>query len=128
MYQLKVKHPACAMISADYSQQEPRLTSFVSNDPTLIKAFQEGKDVYATLSSISFKRPYEECLEFNPKTHEYQPEGKALRNKGKVLNLGRPRGCTPCRKCYAPLVEALVYRLLSVNFVNCITHRCANNV
>lgn len=80
--------PGYVLVSADYGQQEPRLTAFISQDATLIKAFQEGRDVYATLSSISFKRPYEECLEFHPATHEYQPEGKKLRGYGKVLNLG----------------------------------------
>ena len=87
-WKLHVITPPCVLISSDYSQQEPRLTAFVSNDSTLIKAFQEGRDVYATLSSISFKLPYEECLEFHPDTHEYQPDGKKLRNYGKVLNLG----------------------------------------
>ena len=80
--------PGYVMMSCDYSQQEPKLTAFVSQDPTLVRTFQENKDVYATLSSISFKRPYEECLEFHPETHEYQPEGKKLRSYGKVLNLG----------------------------------------
>lgn len=32
--------------------------------------------------------PYEECLEFNPVTGELNPEGKARRSMGKVLNLG----------------------------------------
>ena len=32
--------------------------------------------------------PYEECLEFNPVTGEVNPEGKARRSVGKVLNLG----------------------------------------
>ncbi len=80
--------PGYVLMSSDYSQQEPRLTAFVSSDKTLISAFQNGRDVYATLSSISFKRPYEDCLEFHPETHEYQPEGKKLRGMGKVLNLG----------------------------------------
>lgn len=54
----------------------------------MIKAFQDGKDIYATISSIAFNVPYEDCLEFHPETHEYQPEGKARRSVGKVLVLG----------------------------------------
>lgn len=87
-YQLDVINPPCILISSDYSQQEPKLTAFISQDKILIDTFKNNKDVYATLSSISFKVPYEDCLEFHPETHEYQPEGKKRRGAGKVLNLG----------------------------------------
>ena len=73
-------------------QQEPKITAVVSGDPKLIGTFAEGKDIYATLSSVAFQKPYEECLEFHPVTHELQPEGKQRRSQGKVLVLGRPRG------------------------------------
>ena len=66
----------------------PKITATVSQDPSLISAFQNGRDVYATISSIALGFPYEECLEFNPTTHELNPEGKARRSMGKVLNLG----------------------------------------
>lgn len=85
---LDVTHPAYVMMSSDYSQQEPRLTATISQDPTLINAFRNGRDVYATISSIALGFPYEECLEFNPITGEVNPEGKARRSTGKVLNLG----------------------------------------
>lgn len=54
----------------------------------MIKTFQDGKDIYATIASIAFHMPYEECLEFHPDTHEYQPDGKARRGVAKVLVLG----------------------------------------
>ena len=54
----------------------------------MIKAFQEGRDVYATIASIAFNVPYEQCLEFHPETHEYQPEGKARRGEAKIILLG----------------------------------------
>lgn len=69
-------------------QQEPKITAVVSGDPKLISTFAEGKDIYATLSSVAFQKPYEECLEFHPVTHELQPEGKQRRSQGKVLVLG----------------------------------------
>lgn len=47
-----------------------------------------GRDAYATLVSTALGYPYEECLEFHPVTGELQPEGKARRSIGKVLNLG----------------------------------------
>lgn len=54
----------------------------------MIDAFQHNKDAYATLVSTALNVPYEDCLEFNPHTGEVQPEGKARRSMGKVLNLG----------------------------------------
>lgn len=61
----------------------------------MIQTFQEGRDIYATIASIAFNVPYEECLEFHPQTHEYQPEGKARRGVAKVLVLGINYGMSP---------------------------------
>lgn len=80
--------PGYVMMSSDYSQQEPKLTAFAAQEPKMIKTFQDGKDIYATIASIAFNMPYEECLEFHPVTHEYQPEGKQRRGVAKVLVLG----------------------------------------
>ena len=88
-YQLPVKTPAYVMLSSDYSAQEPRITAYVSQDPKMIKTFQEGKDIYANIASLSFGYPYEECLEFHPETGEYQPEGKKRRTEAKSVVLGR---------------------------------------
>lgn len=54
----------------------------------MIDAFQHGKDIYATIASIAFNVPYEQCLEFHPDTHEYQPEGKKRRGEAKTIVLG----------------------------------------
>ena len=80
--------PGYVILSSDYSAQEPRLTAFVSKDPSMIKAFQEGKDVYASIASTAFGVPYENCLEFHPETGEYQPDGKARRGEAKTILLG----------------------------------------
>lgn len=81
--------PAYVMLSSDYSSQEPRLTAFVSQDPKMIQAFKENKDIYATIASVAFGVPYENCLEFHPETHEYQPDGKKRRGEAKTIVLGR---------------------------------------
>ena len=99
----------------------------------MIKTFQEGKDIYATIASIAFNVPYEQCLEFHPETHEYQPDGKERRSVAKVLVLGRPsRLKTLAITNYlCPLNRSLttiLFRLLSENFVNHITHGCAAHV
>lgn len=54
----------------------------------MIKAFKEGKDIYATIASIAFQMPYEKCLEFHPETGEYQSDGKARRGEAKTIVLG----------------------------------------
>lgn len=83
-----LKHSAYVMLSSDYSQQEPKLTAFVSKDKAMIQAFKDGKDIYATIASLSFNLPYEKCLEFHPETGEYQPDGKARRGEAKSIVLG----------------------------------------
>lgn len=80
--------PGYVMMSSDYSQQEPKLTAFVSQDQQMFDAFTHGRDIYATIASIGFNVPYENCLEFHPTTHEYQPEGKARRGEAKTVLLG----------------------------------------
>lgn len=54
----------------------------------MIKAYKEGKDLYAVIGSKSFKVPYENCLEFHPVTHALQPDGKARRSDAKSILLG----------------------------------------
>lgn len=80
--------PGYVLLSSDYSAQEPRITSYLGSDAKLIKSFQEGKDVYATIASEAYNVPYERCLEFHPETHEYQPDGKQRRTEAKKIFLG----------------------------------------
>jgi len=115
------------LISSDYSQQEPKLTAVISNDPNMIKSFQEDKDIYSFIASLAFNTTYEACLENLPtgeydedgnEIKVYQPDGKARRSSAKTIVLGR-------LSSYAPSAETLVHRLLNVNLVNCMTRRCA---
>ena len=66
----------------------------------MIETFTSDRDIYATIASIAFGVPYEDCLEFHPVTHEYQPEGKLRRSRAKPMVLGRP-------SVYAPSVGSL---------------------
>lgn len=54
----------------------------------MIDSYKHNRDIYATIGSIAFGVPYEECLEFHPVTHEYQPEGKLRRTRSKPMVLG----------------------------------------
>lgn len=87
-YSIRHITPPYVMLSSDYSQQEPKMTAFVSQDPHMVQAFMEGKDIYATIASLAFNMPYEECMEFNPITGANQPEGKERRSQAKSIVLG----------------------------------------
>lgn len=54
----------------------------------MLDAFKHGRDIYATIASLAFNKPYEECMEFNPITGANQPEGKERRGYAKVIVLG----------------------------------------
>lgn len=85
---IRVQHPEYVMFSSDYSQQEPKMLAFTSQDKTMVDAYTHGKDIYATIASLAFNKPYEQCLEFNPETGEYQAEGKERRSSAKSIVLG----------------------------------------
>lgn len=77
----------CVFISADYSQQEPRILAYCSHDKQMIEAFTKGKDIYSWVASIVYKKPYEACLEHNP-DGTTNKEGKQLRSNMKSVILG----------------------------------------
>ena len=70
--------PGYKIIGGDFSAQEPRLTSFYAQDPAMLGAYAEGKDLYAVIASMSFDKPYEDCLEFYPEGTVIQYEGKTV--------------------------------------------------
>ena len=57
------------------------------NDPSMIKAYKEGKDLYAEIAALSFNTTYENCLEFRP-DGTTNPEGKERRSQAKSILLG----------------------------------------
>lgn len=70
-----------------WSQQEPRCMAAMCGDPIMIQAYKDGKDLYAQIASLSFNKPYEECLEFRP-DGTTNPDGKARRSSAKTILLG----------------------------------------
>ena len=52
---------------ADYSAQEPRVLTQLCEDPGMLQAYMDGKDLYVEIASISFNRAYKFCLEHFPK-------------------------------------------------------------
>ena len=75
------------LMSSDYSQQEPKVMTQMCQDPKMIKAYQEGKDLYAEIAALSFNTTYENCLEFRP-DGTTNPEGKNRRSQAKSILLG----------------------------------------
>lgn len=69
------------------SQQEPKVMTQMCGDPKMIQAYQEGKDLYAEIASLSFNTTYENCLEFRP-DGTTNPDGKNRRSQAKSILLG----------------------------------------
>lgn len=86
--------PGCVLIGSDFSAQEPRLLSYYSQDEHMIKAFKDGKDLYATIGTKVYHNRYEDNLEFNPKTGKRQEEGAKRRSKCKQVMLAISYGMT----------------------------------
>lgn len=90
-----------ALVGADYSQQEPKLTADLSNDDKFIAECAAGKDAYGTVASLAFNMPYEECLEFFP-DGSLNKEGKERRSSAKSILLGL---------CYGRTIETIAEQL-----------------
>ena len=54
------------LIGADYSQQEPKLLAVFCQDAEMLRAANEGQDLYATVAARAFHTTYEDCLEHFP--------------------------------------------------------------
>ncbi len=70
------------LVSADYSQIELRILAHCSQDTTLIKNFNEGKDIHTATASVLF----------NVSEDKITPE---MRRKAKVINFGIIYGMSP---------------------------------
>jgi DNA polymerase-1 len=71
-----------SMVSADYSQIELRLLAHLSQDETLIKAFEKGEDIHARTASEIFGVPLEKVT-------------PPMRREAKVINFGIIYGMSP---------------------------------
>ena len=82
-----IASPGYVMVGSDYSAQEPRLFAAYSQDPALLKNYEEGKDLYCTVASVVYNNKYEDNLEFNS-DGSFNPAGKERRSSCKSLILG----------------------------------------
>lgn len=79
--------PGYALISCDYSGQEPRLTASLCKDKTMIDTYVSGKDLYSMIAAVAFNTTYEDCQEHLPSGELYK-EGKWRRSQAKTIVLG----------------------------------------
>lgn len=56
--------PGRVFVGGDISQQEPKITAHISQDPNMLKVFREGKDIYASIAQSIYHNSYEDNLEF----------------------------------------------------------------
>ncbi len=87
------------LASADYSQIELRLLAHFSQDPTLTKSFNEGRDIHSATAALLF----------NVNENEVTQE---MRRKAKVINFGIIYGMSPSglsQELKIPLEEADEY-------------------
>ncbi len=74
--------PEWVLLGADYSQIELRVLAHLSQDPDLLEAFSEGRDIHSTTSSLVYEVPIDEVT-------------ADMRRVAKVLNFGVLYGLTP---------------------------------
>ena len=77
-----VADAGCQLLSADYSQIELRVLAHLSQDPSLLEAFQRGEDIHAATAGMMFNVPINEV------------DGEQ-RRIAKVLNFGVIYGLGP---------------------------------
>lgn len=70
--------PGYVLLGSDFSQQEPKLLTYYTQDPNMLKAYADNKDLYAKIAAMSFHKSYEDCLEFYPEGTKIQKDGKEI--------------------------------------------------
>ena len=64
------------------------MTTFLSGDPTMYKAYNEGKDLYAMIAMSAFDNNYEDNLEFYREFCEVDLDGKkVIAGSGKEIEI-----------------------------------------
>jgi DNA polymerase I len=91
--------PGRVLLSADYSQIELRLMAHLSEDPLLVRAFQNNEDIHTLTASEVFNVPAENMT-------------KETRNRAKAVNFGIVYGISPfglAAQLSIPQSEARIY-------------------
>ena len=66
------------LVGSDYSAQEPRITTFLSEDPAMRQAYLEGKDLYCVIAAKIFNNDYWDNMEFYKEGTVLELDGKQV--------------------------------------------------
>ena len=88
--------PGCKFVGADFSQAEPRLLAWYSQDEKMINAYKNKRDLYATVAVTVFNNNYEDNLEFFPDGSR-NDAGAERRTFCKSIILGKPLTLCPSK-------------------------------
>ena len=51
----------CELLKVDLSQVESRLVAYLSQDPIMMKTFEDGRDIHSVVGSMIYGKEYEHC-------------------------------------------------------------------
>ncbi len=88
-----ISRPGKSFVSADYSQLEPRVFSYVSNDSNLLEAFKSSEDFYSVIGMRVYGKF--DCTPHKDGSDEaFGIKYKKLRDLSKVIALASTYGAT----------------------------------
>lgn len=85
-----ISRPGRVFVGADYAQLEPRVFASVSQDPTLMSCFAEGKDFYSVVGAPIFNKT--DCTMYKKDKDSFAEKYPKLRNIAKAFALATPYG------------------------------------
>ena len=88
-----ISRPGKIFVGADYSQLEPRVFAYVSNDEKLLSAFRSSEDFYSTIGMQVFNKY--DCVPQKEGEDAFGQKYKKLRDLSKVIALATVYGATP---------------------------------
>ncbi len=119
-----IAKPGCVLVAADYSQVELRIMAHLSEDPSLLAAFNAGQDIHRATAAEVFAVEPEEV------TADQRRSAKAI-NFGLIYGMsafGLARQLGINRKQAAEYIERYFARYPGVqNYMNNIRHSAAEN-
>lgn len=87
-----VARPGKLYVGADYSQLEPRVFAYYSNDQRLLKAFEGEDDFYSTIGMEVYDK--KDCVPRKEGPNAFGEKYKKLRDLSKVIALASTYGAT----------------------------------
>lgn len=119
-----IAKPGCVLVAADYSQVELRIMAHLSEDPSLLAAFNAGQDIHRATAAEVFD------VEVDAVTTEQRRSAKAI-NFGLIYGMsafGLARQLGINRKQAAEYIELYFARYPGVqNYMNNIRYSAAEN-